>query len=106
APPLLTQEGSLPLNSPLLPDDEARPAPERHVRPSPLQNDEKPILETREVINMDGEPHEPGNEAAEVQRTDFEDRLRPADRRHLALSTNRNGFRGRSFRSPIIACAR
>src|SRR6516162_7641991 len=43
------------------------------------------MLETGEVINVDGEPDQPGREAVHSQGSDFQNRPGAADGRHLSL---------------------
>src|SRR5438477_12811305 len=65
--------------------DEASAALIRHVRPRPLCNDEKAIPESDQKEDVDGQPREPGDEAAQLHESEIGHRRRPPDRRQRPL---------------------
>src|SRR5262245_23859521 len=55
------------IGHPLFVHDQAGSALEREVRPHPLHKHKKAVLKSDQIINMDKEPHAPGEKTAHVQ---------------------------------------
>src|SRR5262245_47123642 len=80
------------MGAPFLADDEACAAAERQVGPGPLQNYQKPVPKSREVINVDSQPYDPCRKSAHTERADFQNGLGSPDRRHLAFVDKSEGL--------------
>ena len=68
-----------------LPRDQARTAAAGDERERPAGQDQDPVLESDQVEDVDPEPQQPGDRAAEVQPLDLGDGAAAADRGEVAL---------------------
>src|SRR5207249_8343124 len=60
----------------------------------PARDDQQPVLEADQIEEMDDEPGDPGDEAADADPLDVRDGLRAADRGQIALVDVFEGLRG------------
>src|SRR5205814_7284787 len=65
--------------------DQTRATAVRDEAEGPAHDDEQPVLEADEVPEVDDEPRDPGEEAAELEPLDLGDGCRAPDRREVAL---------------------
>src|SRR5262245_43228600 len=70
---------------PFLVHDQPRPAAEGEKRPGPLQHYQQAVAKAGQVVDMDEQPDEPGQETLEFEAADLGDGPAAADRGHLAF---------------------
>ena len=71
--------------SPLFVDDQAGAALQCEIRPGPLEKDEDSVLKSDQIINVDEEPREPGQEPAHFNTLKLQNGFFSSDRGHLTF---------------------
>src|SRR5437773_10784246 len=73
------------IESPFLIDNQPGTAAEGQERPGPLEHDQQAVAKAGQVVDVNHEPDQPGDEAAKPDAADLGDGAAAADGGHLSL---------------------
>src|SRR4051794_3052473 len=93
-------EAGMPPRLRLVAGDQARPAAAGDEAEAPADEHEEPVLEPDEVPEVDHQPGDPGDEAAELDALDVGHGGGAADRGQVALVDVAEGLRRRAAQAP------